>query len=618
MQSHIDISNDPSDVEDRLKAIIVMKRVRIEEFFRDFDKLRKGRVTRNQFKSILSSMNFTLTNDEFKALAKKYETTDPERFFRYADFCANMNTAFTIKGIDKAPTTRVVPVTQGDTLLARRKYLAGNQNNDEIEAILEEYRTAVKNKRIHLKPVFQDYDITRNGHVTKEQFLRVLDLLRINAPQHITQQLLRRYMDKGNVDECNYVDFCQDIDGADQLFGVSQGFNHSVNYYPKTQARTSQAEVVRNTPDDVDDVISRIRTLAKQQGIRISEFFRDFDRLRSGHITAGQFRIGLTMAKTPISQQEFAMLSEAFKAPKEGAHICWRDFSDRVDEVFTQKGLEKNLDAEVGAARTQTIYGRREANEEERAITRDVVDQFRELVRTNRLDAKSFFQDRDALRHFKVSPKIFRQVLNTLRFEISDAQTNAVALVYGNEDNSIRYADFLRDANCLEYVINGNTTGAKSTFRDRFTDFQGVQDHAPLMKKIKEVVKKDRIRLLEFFQDHDTLRKGYLAAQKFRGVLHGQRILLTPAEYTRLENAFALSNDAGLINYVTFCDELDAIFTDKTLEKNPTRRPNAFNAPSILDPKDVLDADEEEVLMACLARLGTDVKNRRLLIKPHF
>ena len=53
-QAHIDISNDPNDVEDRLKAAIVMKRVRIEEFFRDFDKLRKGRVTRPQFKSILS------------------------------------------------------------------------------------------------------------------------------------------------------------------------------------------------------------------------------------------------------------------------------------------------------------------------------------------------------------------------------------------------------------------------------------------------------------------------------------------------------------------------------------------------------------------------------------
>lgn len=136
-QAHIDISNDPSDVEDRLKSIIVMKRVRIEEFFRDFDKLRKGRVTRPQFKQILSSMNFTLTADEFKALASKYETADPERFFRYVDFCANINRAFTITGIDKNPTTRVAPVTAGDTLLARRKYLAGNQNEAEVNEILE-------------------------------------------------------------------------------------------------------------------------------------------------------------------------------------------------------------------------------------------------------------------------------------------------------------------------------------------------------------------------------------------------------------------------------------------------------------------------------------------------
>ena len=56
-----------------------------------------------------------------------------------------------------------------------------------------------------------------------------------------------------------------------------------------------------------------------------------------------------------------------------------------------------------------------------------------------------------------MSPKIFRQVLNTLGFQIGEDEVNAVALVYGNEDNSIRYADFLRDANCLEYVINGNT-----------------------------------------------------------------------------------------------------------------------------------------------------------------
>ena len=313
--------------------------------------------------------------------------------------------------------------------------------------------------------------------MTKDQFLRVLDLLRIAAPAHITQALLRRYMDKGNVDEVNYVDFCEDIDGAEQLFGVDQGFNHSTNYFPKTQARISKAEIVRNTPEDVEDVIARLRQLAKQQGIRISEFFRDFDRLRSGYITAAQFRIGLTMAKCPVSASEFELLSEVYKAPKEGAHVKWREFSDHVDEVFTTKGLEKNLDVVVGDARTATTYGRRSANEQERALVAQVVENFREVIRKNRLDAKSFFQDRDALRHFKVSPKIFRQVLNTLGFQIDEDETNAVALVYGNEDNSIRYADFLRDANCLEYVINGPTTGAKSTFVDRFIDFDGERAH---------------------------------------------------------------------------------------------------------------------------------------------
>jgi len=563
-------------------------------------------------------MNFTLTNDEFKALAKKYETADPERFFRYTDFVANINRAFTITGIDKAPTTRVAPVTQNDTLLARRKYLAGGCDDNEVHEILEQYRTAVKNNRIHLKPVFQDFDITKNGHVTKDQFLRTLNQLRISAPQHILTKLLRRYMDKGNIDEVNYVDFCEDIDGSEQLFGVNQGFNHSTNYFPKTQARESKAEIVRNCPDDVDDVIARIRQLTKQQRIRVSEFFRDFDRLRSGHITAAQFRIGLTMAKCQISQGEFQLLCTVFKAPKEGDHVCWRDFSDRVDEVFTTKGLEKAIDTPVGEVRVNTVYGRREATQAERNTVMNIVDNFREVIRKNRLDAKSFFQDRDPLRSFKVSPKIFRQVLNTLGFMIEEADVNAVALVYGNEDNQIKYADFLGDANCLEYVINGPTTGAKSTYQDRFIDFNGEQAHEALMTKVKQVVKRDRIRLLEFFQDHDTLRKGYLPCQKFRGTLHSQRIALTPAEFERLEQHYALQNDRTLVNYVTFCDELDAIFTNKALEKNPTARPDTFNAPSILDPKDVLNTAEEQILIGTLQRLGTEVKHRRLLIKPHF
>jgi len=49
-----------------------------------------------------------------------------------------------------------------------------------------------------------------------------------------------------------------------------------------------------------------------EQRIRIGEFFRDFDKLRSGTITEAQFRIGLNMGKIVLSGNEFTHLAEHF------------------------------------------------------------------------------------------------------------------------------------------------------------------------------------------------------------------------------------------------------------------------------------------------------------------
>lgn len=192
----------------------------------------------------------------------------------------------------------------------------------------------------------------------------------------MTQALLRRYMDKGNVDEVNYVDFCDEIDGSTTLFGVGRDFNHSYNYFPKTQPRVSKAEIVRNAPDDVEDVLARIRQTCAQQRIRVAEFFRDFDKLRTGFITCAQFRIGLSMAKLGLSNSEYQLLCGNYKAPKEGEHVCWRTFCDDVDSVFTKKNLEKSVDISLGDAMTMTHYGVEHATEQEISCVNDVVQRF--------------------------------------------------------------------------------------------------------------------------------------------------------------------------------------------------------------------------------------------------
>lgn len=184
LQKRIEKSNNPADVEERLQAIVVMKRIRIEEFFYDFDKLRKGRVTRNVFQSILSMLNINLTAEEYTFLFQKYRTSDQEEMFNYVDFAANINRAFTTYGIQKDPLAAVAPVTVDNTTLARRKYLdITEEEAQQINDILNEYRKAVRIKRIHLKPMFQDFDITRNQHVTKHQFLRTLGQLGVQASE---------------------------------------------------------------------------------------------------------------------------------------------------------------------------------------------------------------------------------------------------------------------------------------------------------------------------------------------------------------------------------------------------------------------------------------------------
>ena len=75
-----------------------------------------------------------------------------------------------------------------------------------------------------------------------------------------------------------------------------------------------------------------------------------------------------------------------------------------------------------------------------------------------------------------MTPKIFRQVLTTHGFLLSEVEVACVAKIYGcnsTAGNEIRYADFLKDCNVLVFDIYGPYTGAKSTYCAQFIDYSG-------------------------------------------------------------------------------------------------------------------------------------------------
>ena len=62
------------------------------------------------------------------------------------------------------------------------------------------------------------------------------------------------------------------------------------------------------------------------------------------------------MAKIVLSGNEFTLICNNYEG-KETNQVRWRDFSDCVDEVFTKKGLEKQVDMILDDARINYNYG---------------------------------------------------------------------------------------------------------------------------------------------------------------------------------------------------------------------------------------------------------------------
>jgi hypothetical protein len=53
---------------------------------------------------------------------------------------------------------------------------------------------------------------------------------------------------------------------------------------------------------------------------------------------------------------------------------------------------------------------------------------------------------------------------------------------------------------------------------------------------------------------------------------------MTAAEYVLLEKHYNVTTEANapLVDYVSFCEEISNIFTEKDLEKNPTKTLKSF------------------------------------------
>jgi len=185
--------------------------IRIREWFTDYDPLRKGYVKQNQARSILGLLNIPMSQGDWDVLSAKY--TREDGMFNYAQFCDFVDEAFSVKGLEKTPLTRIMMPDVAVTLPGRRNRMKITAEDEyEIARVEEDISARVRQRRIYLKPYFEDFDPARHGHVTKNQFARAMGSLGFQLTEDEVNLLAMKYCDLGNKFEMNYWDFCDTCD----------------------------------------------------------------------------------------------------------------------------------------------------------------------------------------------------------------------------------------------------------------------------------------------------------------------------------------------------------------------------------------------------------------------
>lgn len=270
----------------------------MQEFFIDFDKLRKGTCGEAAFRTCLGTLNIKLDEKEIQELINRYKVTDGTGMINYAKFLAKLNEVFS----DQMNPSETIAKVKAHAVFS-------DEEKDAMLDAITQMNNKIKAERILLKPCFMDFDRSQQLHITQHQFLRVLKQLSLMPTnQDVFDLIIRKYCDRGTSAEVNYWKFCMDLDKPEDIFPdyVPKNAPKNTHYYvgvpysihsPFYESGTNDLDVINNRwmqprveiSNDPSDIENRLRHVVVMKRVRIEQFFLDFDKLRKGHVTKSQF-----------------------------------------------------------------------------------------------------------------------------------------------------------------------------------------------------------------------------------------------------------------------------------------------------------------------------------------
>ncbi|XP_038219906.1 uncharacterized protein LOC119838142 [Zerene cesonia] len=321
----------------RVQEFVMQRRVRVSEFFRDYDPLNSGRISPQQFRRALDIMGFNAIMSDLEMLCVTRHYLDPNQPDRvcWRTFEDDCDQVFTIKELEKHPdaaaggAAAVVAALPAVGSAAER----GGPAPDELDlaqAALLRVRAACNERSIDLRPAFGEHDEHNNGHVSRSQVRRVLARLGVLPTPPQIRALETRYLD-----DCgfNYVALLDELEERPTESATIAG--------PAIAPRRPQQSATNPLETDIVQILAKIKGKMVREGVRPRDFLQQFDPRRELVIPRADFYRGLGSAGLSLTPREMDTLMEVFCAPGRRRYVEYERFCSTVGEALTQSGLER-------------------------------------------------------------------------------------------------------------------------------------------------------------------------------------------------------------------------------------------------------------------------------------
>ncbi|EPZ36278.1 hypothetical protein O9G_003436 [Rozella allomycis CSF55] len=376
------------------------------------------------------------------------------------------------------------------------------------------------------------------------------------------------------------------------------------------------------------DAELKIKSHVKLLRRRPADFFKDFDKLNSGCISASQFNRGLAavMEKGPgLSNEEVNSIMKRYCSPKTGL-INYQKFA----RDFDGQSIE-NLDLSVPSEQHGTETGYSGLSKEAAVKMQPTFGKIHQWIKHHGANLKSWFRDFDRHHNGYVTIGQFLRSLPQNLF--TEKESQELLKLYLDEKRG--------QVNYFRLDLDMNNSHERMTHEYRAVHSKGQHHknaHVPIgtenilleedelpeqidsvyvEDKIRKIVYKRRIRILEFCRDYDKLNSNLITTHQFASALHMAGLELHPEEVNVLCQAY---NKNGRVMYRKFCDNIDTIFTKAHLEYSPLSEPEIPSREFLqqLHIHDSLTPEEEKRFDEIIKDLRKQIEKRRISVGSFF